>query len=111
MMKISISFALRLFLALDILAMSASCIEAKRRSLEPQAGQPVPSMQPSTAGEGQACRDQIVSCYPATSDLLTCPQPGQRIDIVKSGSWEGCSEHAICICRCPAIPVPKPDPQ
>ena len=110
-MKIPISFALGLFLALDILAMSASCTEAKRRSLEPRGEQPVPLSQSSMEGKGQACRDQIVSCYPANSDLLTCPQPGQRIDTVKTGSWEGCSEHVICVCRCPVIPSPKPEPQ
>ena len=110
-MKIPISFALGLFLALDILAMSASCTEAKRRSLEPRGEQPAPPSQSSMAGEGQACRDQIVSCYPASPDLLTCPHPGQRIDTVKTGSWEGCSERVICICRCPVIPSPKPEPQ
>jgi hypothetical protein len=105
-MKISATFALGLFLALDILAMSVSCEETARPGS--QQGQPAPSAQPAAAGEGQACRDQFVHCYAANDGHPTCAYPGQKIEVYKTSL--GC-ETAICICRCPTIPVPKSDSQ
>jgi hypothetical protein len=106
-MKISVTFALGLFLALDILAMSVSCVEPDRPGS--QQGQPAPSAQPAAAGEGQACRDQIVHCYADNDGHPTCPYPGQKIEVSVKGS--GCNEASICICRCPAAPIPKTDSQ
>ena len=106
-MKISATFALGLFLALDILAMSVSCEETVRPGS--QQGQPAPSAQPAAAGEGEACRDQIVHCYADNDNHSTCPYPGQKIEVAKQGS--ACDAGSICICRCPAAPIPKTDSQ
>ena len=105
-MKISATFALGLFLALDILAMSVSCEETARPGS--QQGQPAPPAQLFSAGEGQPCRDQIVMCSVTSIEHPTCPYPGQKIEVSKTSL--GC-ETAICICHCPAIPVPKTDSQ
>ena len=107
-MKISATFALGLFLALDILAMSVGCEETARPGS--QQGQPAPPAQPFSAGEGQPCRDQIVKCSVTSIEHPTCPYPGQKIEVSKTSL--GCDgETAICICRCPAIPIPKTDSQ
>ena len=93
-MKIPATFALGLILGLDILAMSVSCGEAR-----PPGSRLVPS---SVVVDGQVCRDQIVSCFGTSQP--TCPYPMQSIEL-KRGT--GCSPNDICICRCPASPVPK----
>ena len=108
-MKISATFALGLFLALDILAMSVSCEEMKQQNLESQRGQSAAPAQSAAAGEGQACRDQIVHCYANNDNHSTCPYPGQKIEVSQKDS--GCNGTVICICRCPVIPIPKTDSQ
>lgn len=109
-MKISVTFAFRLFLVLDILPVTLSC-ERLAQNLGSQREQAVPFAQAPVAGEGQACRDQIVSCYDTNAGHPTCPYPGQKIETGMTGSVVGCSERAICVCRCPAIAPPKTDPQ
>ena len=110
-MKISATFAFGLFLALDILAMSLSCEDPRCREREPQQAQPAPPAQAFVPGEGQDCRDQIVSCFNTNNGKPTCPYPGQKIDASLKGSADGCSNVTVCVCRCPVAPIPKSDPQ
>jgi hypothetical protein len=109
-MKFSGTLAAGILLILDLLTMSVSCKEVNKQP-EIQQGQQASPSQSFAAGEGQACRDQIVSCYDTNAGPPTCPYPGQKIETGMTGSVAGCSEHAICVCRCPAIAPPKTDPQ